>query len=269
MTKKKIDYAQYFKKGQQVKLAIVSSGTMSREINGEVCEVAGSTARIEILGEGIPEALSARKPGIRLSLAGWSGWGFYQTDVIIEQIVSAKEIAVSFVGGIEEKQRREYFRLDVSLPVITDHPEVQSPAGIRDQWTAARTKTMSAPPPRMAAAGRSHKVVLPGGREIQPQNINLSGGGLRLRVAAAIGLGNLVHVALYLPLAPPRVINSVAEVLRCNELTLRVEKESVFIAAMKFTHIDEQDREAIIAYLFAEQRLQLKAEAERDLPSPR
>jgi len=269
MTKKKIDYAQYFKKGQQVKLAIISSGRMSREINGEVADVAGDTARIEILGEGIPEALSAKKPGTRLSLAGWSGWGFYQTDIIVEDFVSAKEIAVSFIGGIEEKQRREYFRLDVSLPVRMVHPEVQSPVGIRAQWTAACKKSLSAPPPRMAPAGRSHKVMLPGGHDIQPQNINLSGGGIRLRTPAAIGLGNLVHVELYLPLAPPRMINTVAEVLRCNELTLRVEKESVFIAALKFTHIDEQDREAIIAYLFAEQRLQLKAEAERDLPSPR
>jgi hypothetical protein len=269
MTKKKIEYAQYFKKGQQVKLAIKSSGTMSREINGEVWEVAGNTARIEILGEGIPQALSAKKQGTQLSLAGWSGWGFYQTDIIIEQIVSAKEIAVSFVGGIEEKQRREYFRLDVSLPVRTDRPEVQSPAGIREQWTAARKKSLSGPPPRMVPAGRGHKVVLPGGHDIQPQNINLSGGGLRLRIPAAIDVGNLIHVELYLPLAPPRIISSVAEVLRCNELTLRMEKESVFIAAVKFTHIDEQDREAIIAYLFAEQRVQLKAEAERELPSPK
>ncbi|MEA5114685.1 MAG: PilZ-like domain-containing protein [Geobacteraceae bacterium] len=266
MAKKKVEYDQYFKAAQQVKLAIISSGTMSREINGEIAEVAGDSARIEILGEGIPESLSAKKQGTKISLAGWSGWGFYKTDVIIDKFVSSKEIAVSFVGGVEEKQRREYFRLDVSLPVRVDYPAAQSPVAIRELWTAIRDKSQSAPPPRMAPTGKGYRVVLPGGTDIQPQNVNLSGGGLRMRTPAAIGLGDLVHVDLYLPVAPPRIINTVAEVLRCNELTLHLEKESVFIAAMKFIHIDEQDRESIIAYLFAEQRIQLQAE--RELPTP-
>lgn len=268
MAKKKIEYSQYFKAGQQIKLSMQSSGTISREINGEIAEVAGNRARIEILGDALPDSLSARAHGTRLSLAGWSGWGFYQTEVLLENIVSAREMAVSFIGDIEEKQRREYFRLDVSLPLTIHHPEGQSPVGIREHWTAARNKSMSAPPPRMAPTGKGHRVMLPGGHDIQPQNVNLSGGGLRLRTPAAIMQGDLVHVDLYLPLAPPRTINIVGEVLRCNELSLRLEKESVFITAMKFIHIDEQDRESIIAYLFAEQRIQLQAESERELPSP-
>lgn len=266
MANRKIEYDQYFKTGQQVKLAIISSGAMSREINGEIAEVAGDSASIEILGEGIPESLSAKKQGTRISLAGWSGWGFYQTEVVIEKVSSPKKITVSFVGSIEEKQRREYFRLDVSIPVKIECPAAQSPVAIREQWTSARDTTLSAPPPRMVPTAKGYRVTLPGGADIQPQNVNLSGGGLRLRTHAVIQPGDLVQVDIYLPLAPPRLINTVAEVLRCNELTLRLEKESVFITAMKFIHIDEQDRESIIAFLFAEQRLQLQAE--RDLPTP-
>jgi hypothetical protein len=37
---------------------------------------------------------------------------------------------------------------------------------------------------------------------------------------------------------------------------------------MKFLLIEEKDREAIIAFLFAEQRIQLQSESERELPSP-
>lgn len=266
MAKKKFEYGQYFKTGQQVKLSIISSGTKSRELNGEIAEVSGERARIEVLGEGMPESQSARKQGTKISLAGWSGWGFYQTDVIMEKILSAKELVVTFVGGIEEKQRREYFRLDVTLPVRIAHPESQNPDAIRDQWTAARDNSLSTPPPRMAPTGKGYRAVLPGGVDIQPINVNLSGGGLRLRTPEALHPGSLVFAELYLPLAPPRAICTVAEVLRCNELALRLEKDSMFITAMKFIHIDEQDRESIIAYLFAEQRLQLQAE--RELPTP-
>jgi len=69
-------------------------------------------------------------------------------------------------------------------------------------------------------------------------------------------------------MAPPRIISTVAEVLRSNEVTLRLEKTPAYITAMKFILLEETDREAIISYLFSEQRLQLQSESDRELPSP-
>lgn len=262
MAKKKVSYGNYYKVGQQVKVGIQLSGTVGRESNGEITAIDDDRVAVEILG-GVPASLSGKKGDSRFSLSGWSGWGFFRCDAIPDGTASAMELKLRLVGDVEERQRREYFRLDVSLPVLFEIPPAQSPVAIRERWNSVRSTLADAQPPKMIPSGQGYRVILPDGGDIPSQSVNLSGGGLRMRMPEAVAVGHLLQVEIFLPLAPPRVIPVVAEVLRCNEVTLRLEKEPVFITAMKFIHIDDKDREAIIAYLFAEQRNQLQAEADR------
>lgn len=263
MAKKKIIYGNYYKAGQKVTLGIRFAGTKALESNGEITSLRDDLVTVEILGE-MPAVFSEKKGNTRFSISGWSGWGFFCCDALREGAASPKELVLRLVGEVEEKQRREYFRLDVFLPVVFEIPVNQSPGAIREQWSVFRAESMKNPPALMLPSGRGYRAVLPGGVDIPAQPVNLSGGGLRVRMSSAVPLGELVHVRLYLPLAPPRTVNAVAQVLRCNEITLRLEKDPAFITAMKFIHIDEKDREAVIAYLFTEQRIQLQNEAERD-----
>jgi len=262
MAKRKVIYGNYYKVGQQVTVGIQLSGAVARESNGEIVSLQDDWVTVELLGE-MPPVLSGKKDDSRFSISGWSGWGFFRCDAIPDGTASSKELKLRLVGDVEERQRREHFRLDVSLPVRFEVPSTQSPAAVRDGWNDAHGRLLKAQPPKMIQSGQGYRVILPDGGDIPPQTLNLSGGGLRLRMPSAVPPGNRVRVELFLPLAPPRVIPVVAEILRCNEVTLRLEKEPVFITAMKFVHIDDKDREAIIAYLFAEQRSQLQAEADR------
>jgi len=262
MAKKKVNYGNYYKIGQPVKVGIQLSGAGSRESNGEITSLQDDRVIIEILGE-MPSVLSGKKGASGFFVSGWSGWGFFRCDAVLDGVVSPKELALRLVGDVEEKQRREYFRLDVFLPVRFEVPPTQSPVALKERWNTSRGMSVNSPPPKMIPSGKAYRVLLPDGGDIPSQAVNLSGGGLRLRMPAAVPLGNRVQVDIFLPIAPPRIISAVAEVLRCNEVTLRLEKNPVFITAMKFIHIDEKDREAIIAFLFAEQRSQLQAEAER------
>lgn len=266
MARKKVIYGNYYKPGQQVTVGVRLSGSVARETNGEIVSLQDDRMIVELLGE-MPPVISGRKAESHFSVSGWSGWGFFRCDAISEGMASQKELVLRLVGDVEEKQRREYFRLDVFLPVLFEIPVKQSPGEIKHRWDACRAESLKNPPPEMFPSGRGYRAVLPGGVDIPAQPVNLSGGGLRVRMSSAVPIGDLVHVRLYLPLAPPKVVNAVAEVLRCNEITLRLEKNPVFIIAMKFIHIDEKDRESIIAYLFAEQRIQLQYEAERENPS--
>ena len=120
----------------------------------------------------------------------------------------------------------------------------------------------------MFATSRGYRVVTANKEEILSQEMNLSGGGLRMRMPSSVTPGTRLHLDLFLPNAPTRIISPVAEALRCNEVMLRVEKTPVFIVAMKFILIEEKDREAIISHLFSVQRLQLQSESERELPLP-
>jgi len=261
MAKKKVDYGNYYKVGQQVTVGVRLSGAVARESNGEIVSLQGDRVIVELLGE-MPPVLSGKKGDSGFSLSGWSGWGFFRCDAIPEGTASPKELKLRLVGEVEERQRREYFRLDVSLPVRFEVPPAQSPAAVRERWNEYRAGARKALPPKMIRSGQGYRVMLPDGSDIPSQAVNLSGGGLRLRMSESIPVGHLAQVEIYLPVAPPRRIAVVAEVLRCNEVMLRLEKNAVFIVAVKFVHIDDKDREAIIAYLFAEQRSQLQSEAE-------
>lgn len=268
MAKKRINYEHYFKQDQQVKVSVRLSTNLLRESNGEITSFSENRARVELLGGDAPKALSSQKPGSRISISGWSGWGFYCCDAILVDIVSPKEFDLRLEGDVEEIQRREYFRLDVSLPVTVTNPPQQTIAALTEQWDKKKNSLQDAPPPEMFATARGYRAITAGKTDIPPQEINLSGGGLRLRMPSALDLGARVHVDIFLPLAPPRIISAVAEVLRCNEVRLRVEKAPIFITALKFILIEEKDRDAIIAYLFSEQRVQLQMESNRELPSP-
>ncbi|MDD2337932.1 MAG: PilZ domain-containing protein, partial [Geobacteraceae bacterium] len=208
------------------------------------------------------------EPGSRVSLSGWSGWGFYCCDATLVTMVSPKEFDLRLEGEIEELQRREYFRLDVSLPVQITIPTQQTIASLSEQWENTKALNQAALPPRIFASDGGYRAVTSTKEEVPSENVNLSGGGIRLRMQSAVPVGTRIHVNLFLPMAPPRIISTVAEILRSNEVTLRVEKAPVYITAMKFILLEETDREAIISYLFSEQRLQLQSESDRELPSP-
>jgi len=267
MAKRNINYELFFKQGQQVKLGVRLSSTLLRESNGEISAFSGNRAMVEILGDA-PKAIAALEPGSRVTLSGWSGWGFYCAEAILIAKISPNEFELRLEGTVEEIQRREYFRLDVSLPVRVTIPDQQTIASLSEQWEKRKSLHQSAPPPRMFATAKGHRAVAAHNEEILPQEVNLSGGGLRMRMQSAVKIGSRIHVDLFLPLNPPRILSTVAETLRSSEVTLRVQQAPLFIVAMKFILIEEKDREAIIAFLFSEQRLQLQSESVRELPTP-
>jgi len=267
MAKRKINYDLFYKERQQVKFGIRLSSNFLRECNGEISTFSGNRAKVEILGD-VPKAIASLEPGARVTLSGWSGWGFYCAEAILVAIISSKEFDLRLDGAVEEIQRREYFRLDVSLPVTIAIPDQQTIAALSENWEKKKSRNQAAPPLRISATARGYRAIDAAKNEIPAEELNLSGGGLRLRMPSAVSSATRVQVDIFLPATPPRIISTVAEVLRCNEVTLRIGKAPIFIVAMKFILIEEKDREAIIAFLFSEQRRQLQAESVRELPAP-
>ncbi len=267
MSKKTANYDAFFKVGQHVKLGYSHPGKKGLEINGEITGFSNNRARVEIIGSNLQSTFSAH--GKELYISGWSGWGFYICCAVLEGLVGDREIDIRLSGRVDEYQRREYFRWDVNIPVLLSVPERQQQSEIKSLWIADRN-SLRATTPDMRRAGGGYMVASwRGGDDILPLNVNLSGGGIRFRTGNYIAPDTKVRVDIFLPVAPTRVIATVAEVLRCSEISLRVEKDSLFITAMRFIHIDEKDRETIISYLFSEQRNSLQTDPQRNLPEPR
>ncbi len=265
MAKEKIPYDNYYKVGQQVKIGIRLSGSLFRESSGEITHISGNNVKVEMLGGSLPVNIIKEKAQSRVLLSGWSGWGFFCCDALLKDSGATKEVTLALVGEIEERQRREYFRLDVVIPFLVDGEDTQKPSEAKERWNAALIRNRNSPPPDVVRSGKGYRAVTRDRKDLPPEAVNLSGGGMRFRMKSGVRIGNLLNLDLYLPLNPPRIVSAVGEVIRCNELTLRIQKDPVFVVAARFVHIEDKDRDALISFIFSEQRNQLKAEAEPDL----
>ncbi|MRR36653.1 PilZ domain-containing protein, partial [bacterium] len=169
--------------------------------------------------------------------------------------------SVRLVGEVKETQRREYFRLDVSLPVLYKVLDNVTPEDAEADWTSDRK--VFCRPPEIVPTADGPKVIDWDGEDVPSVRTNLSGGGMRLRVSRLVESGALLKMTLFLPLPQPRAIYVVAEALRCQEITLSREPGNHYSLSLKFIMIVDRDREAIISYLFNEQRRELMAKNER------
>jgi len=162
---------------------------------------------------------------------------------------------IRLTGPVIEKQTRENFRLDVSIPISYSIPEKQLLADVHEEWDDTRKLLDGCAPPVLVATPDGFKVVKWNGPvEIVPLNVNLSGEGIRFKTPEYVTPESLVVINLFLPLVPPRVIHTVAETLRCSKVVLDREKGEHYITATRFHLISEKDRETIIGFIFAEQR---------------
>ncbi len=82
--------------------------------------------------------------------------------------------------------------------------------------------------------------------------VNLSGGGMRIPVKEAMPDGSKVGLEIILDVPQPRVIECMAVVVRSFSLGGETQ------LALRFIDIEEDDRDALVAYCFAEQRKQLR-----------
>jgi hypothetical protein len=256
---KKFNYEKYFAAGQQAKIVVKLGKERFLDRNAEITSVDREHVVLEILGDGLPEKEMAKEAGARVAFSAASGWGLFRCNAFIERVITSKELYIRLDGDVIEQQRREYFRLDVDVPLLYTVPEDQHSVSVTATWNEKRMKYLSREPV-MSPYGNGYKVIKwLGGDDLLPQSINLSGGGLRIKTKEYIGPVTMVLVDIFLPLAPTRIIAAVAEAVRCKEIQLNWEKGTSFNTAFKFVKIDEKDRETIITYVFGEQRNQLQA----------
>lgn len=124
---------------------------------------------------------------------------------------------------IDRIQRRDYVRLDVSLPV--------------------RFSVVGVP------GGLEYDAVL----TFQTRTRDLSGGGALLLAPLRLVPGSRLDLLIELPDARP--VHTPAEVVRLADEQASLEQPGpVWATGVRFIGIDDRDREAIIRFIFGEQR---------------
>lgn len=254
-------YADYFKQGQAVKVGLHLMGNLLFEDNGVVMAMEDNRMKLELWGSDLADRGGAQA-GTDATVITEHGYSIYRCSASLATETSGRIVNLLLLGGIRERQLREYFRFDLFLPLCHSIPENQGLSSLKDQWQENRARYLEIPPPIIGWHGDGYRIVKWNGREnLQPERVNLSGGGIRFRTPGFVAPGTLMHLNLFLPLLQPRVISVVAEVVRCHEMMLFWTRGNSHSTALRFLFIEERDRDTIISHIFMEQRRSLQGQA--------
>lgn len=259
------DYAKYFLLDQQVSVGFQLEDNKFFDGHGVVLSLVRERLCVELIGNGLPPHVSLKAGAEAILCVVSDSWGVIRCDAMLEQEVMGDVATLRLTGSVSEQQRREYFRLDVSIPIVYGIPEEQDLKELTTIWEANRQSRMdSGIAPIMLPYGDGFKVYKwRGGEDLMPSSLNLSGGGIRFKMPGFVELKSYVNLDIFLPIVPSRLINVVGEVVRVRELELGWEASNIFITALHFCCIDEKDRQTIISYLFSEQRRKLRKDWEQ------
>ncbi|SNB47023.1 PilZ-like domain-containing protein [Geobacter sp. DSM 9736] len=258
MSIQSFDYNHFFEKLQSASVSLRRSEQDFLNLTASIACIQGDLVELELYDKELPE-MAAIKSGAEAALSAWTGGVLYRVPALLSGLNRGGSISLKLVGEVKEQQRREYFRLDVMLPAVLTVPEDQDFRSLEALWQELRADTQKGTPPVLQPYEKGVKLVRWGGHsEVLPCRINLSGGGLSMRIPWYVKPGTQVALLLFIPAAIPRPISVIAEVLRCQELTLFWGKDHRFMSAMKFNLINEKDRDEVISFLFNEQRRELK-----------
>jgi hypothetical protein len=259
------EYTPYFKEEMQAKICIKLADKRLLDVTGLVRSIEGDQLTLELVGTEPVEEEPA-EPGCDVFITFWTGWSLCRCSAELVKKISGRRVFLRLTGPVIEKQTREYFRLDVSIPLCYTIPGKQLLSVVREEWNEARRLLKESAAPLLVACPGGFKVVRWRGNgqdEIAPRPVNLSGGGLRFKTSEYVKPESLIAISLFLPLVPPRVIHTVAETIRCSEILLGREKGNNYITSARFHFIDDKDRETVIAFIFAEQRRLLNSSTDK------
>jgi PilZN1 domain-containing protein len=263
MTPNRQQYNQFFRPSDLITVGIHLADDSFLEDSATILSLEGDLALLELYGQGLPAHLAA-PAGAEVVVTSREGWALYRCAALLAESITGRDIRLQFVGKVEVKQRREFYRMDVMIPVYYTLPSDQQMSTVLKEWELRQQQSQHALPPEVDLSEEGFKVVnWDGGREVEPAPVNLSGGGLRLKIRDSLAYGAMLHLDIFLPVLPLRAIHAIGSVVRSKELMLTMDRYSYYSTAMAFKFIAPRDREAIISYIFNEQRNRLRQERVR------
>jgi hypothetical protein len=256
------ELSAYIRPDQQIRVAIHLPDETFLDFNAVVVRVEGNLLYLETFRSGEKQIAVAPK-GVKANILITEAWAFCRGKGTLQSITD-RSFTVEIEGPLEIQQRREFFRLDVYLPVAWSVPEDQQLSSVVGIWKARKMLLDNSLPPKVAPFQGSFKVSgWDDHADIEPRRVNISGGGLRIKLPDQLSSGTLINLDIFLPSPSLKPVIAVGSVIRATEVLLNLETVPSYVTAIKFLQITENDQERIISYIFNEQRNNLRLQNEK------
>jgi hypothetical protein len=277
MNEQLLEYEQFFLPEQTVRIAFVAESYKLPEISGVVTSLYGDLLEI-LLATKWPSHSTVIDSGYLLELRSAHLGSAFRCRALLVSDTTDQSISVRLVGNVIFEELREYFRIDTYLPLRYIAMPDRDEKTVLRRWmelTEFQTQRVNnldsfifrGKPDSTAAPYTPLSMPL---EYTTPVAANISGGGLRTNLPEQLQPGCKAILELYLPVKPPRIIEIVGEVLS-SAYVHSEDGGKTFSTPFKFTHLNENDRDAIIKHIHFIQQRQIRQIAEEmhdDYQSP-
>lgn len=250
------EYAKLFVSGQRVKFGIARQNGKIFYEWAQIISLEDDLLQIQLSRDILPVDVKLNLGTVLELRTGKEGSGQGCRSII----VSEQPDAVFFVrlfGEIIINELREYFRIDVYLPIKHSIPADQSVESVKTTWlNIIKQRAASLTPLKFLSVKSLEEIAQEGyyvWDDVVPIPANISGGGIRVMLPEKLADDHLVNLEIYLPIAEPVIIDAVGEVVYVNPVEIYRGHETFYITGMKFRFIEERARDRIVNFISAEQ----------------
>ena len=235
------DNGFFLKSGDVVNIGIdLTDKTFAVDV-ATVISSENDESTLQLCGGLLPQQLLTTS-GSKILISKGFGRNLFQCTAQIKDIGTNGSLQIKSLKQVVVRERREYMRVDISVPVNYSLPQSQNMAKVISEWE------------RTEECGQSH---FEGVGPLQPEHknhVNLSGGGLRFNIRDCYPCGTLLHLKIGLPGEPPAHIHTVGTVVRTSELPAAVTSEKQYSTSISFRMIAMSGRQKLVRYILDEQR---------------
>ena len=220
------NYKDYFHLGQRARVELSLKGDRLFNDGAIVTAVGDGQIALRLSRDKLPDGVLLHCDAPLVVRVGGGGNGYSCRGVVLDELLG-EDLRVAFIGQVMSEDLREYFRLNAEIPVTLF------------SVTAGTAEESGTGGLRVAEEGRL------------PRIVNISGGGLRTETEMAMAMDDIIYATFHLPLPEPKVIPVVTQVVH-SELVERA-KVSCVSSGLRYMHINERDRDAIVRYVCNEE----------------
>lgn len=226
MHKQLCNYKEYFHLGQRARVEMSVQGDKVFNDGAVVTAIGDGQIALRLSRDTFPAGVQLHSEAPLVVRVGGIGNGYSCRAVVLDD-PCGEDLRVGFVGHVVSEDLREYFRLNAEIPVTLFNV------------TAGTAEESGTGGLRVVAEGRL------------PRIVNISGGGLRTETEMAMALDDIIYTTFHLPLPERKVVPVVAQVVH-SEMIERG-GASCISAGLRYMHINERDRDAIVRYVCNEE----------------
>jgi hypothetical protein len=237
------EYEAFLRPGDVVNVGIdLPDKTFAEDLAIVVAGKAGEIM-LQLCGSGFPSHLHIIG-GSRVLITRGEGKTIFHCTAHLKEAAANGFLRIELPEKVVVRDRREYMRVDVMLPVNYYLPPNQNMGRVIAEWERMRgcTGECAVDSPALFKNGNSR--------------VNLSGSGLRFKIRDCLSYGTLLHLNIGLPGRSPEHVHAVGAIIRTKELVPEMAHIEYYSTSMAFRMIESSDRLKLMQYILTSQHEQ-------------